>query len=352
MKKRNKILILLLLITSFMAGCGIKKENLKGNYSESNLLNLKEEAYNYESGNLDKRLGLGYSFTEIEKDLNEKGKFNEIFIPNLGYLFSYTTDEGLKTLKKLENQEKSNEIIDFNSIFFDYGLLYRVKNNEKLPGDLENIISMFENKEEIKTLGEYTYYFAWNENIDYLDDLSADDKENIKKLIDNREKFIEETTIFNPVEEESHMRDFNTETILGNNFTNEKFTDYDLTMVNIWSTWCTGCIEEMPELQSLYKNLPENVNMVSICADAKENKELAFNILNKNKCEFETLMPDENLEKSLIKYIDAYPTTVFVDSEGNIVGDIITGAPTGQKEEFTNMYLNLINDRLGLIKGE
>ena len=33
--------------------------------------------------------------------------------------------------------------------------------------------------------------------------------------------------------------------------TQDIFADYDLTMVNVWATWCGYCVEEMPELAKL-----------------------------------------------------------------------------------------------------
>ena len=38
--------------------------------------------------------------------------------------------------------------------------------------------------------------------------------------------------------------------------TEEIFAPYDLTMVNIWATWCGYCVREMPELAKLKDMLP------------------------------------------------------------------------------------------------
>jgi len=35
------------------------------------------------------------------------------------------------------------------------------------------------------------------------------------------------------------------------------FKEHDLTMVNIFTTWCTPCVEEMPDLEKLYQQMEE-----------------------------------------------------------------------------------------------
>ena len=51
---------------------------------------------------------------------------------------------------------------------------------------------------------------------------------------------------------------FETTTLAGESFSQDNFAPYDLTMVNIWSTTCGFCIDEMPALESLSQSLPEN----------------------------------------------------------------------------------------------
>jgi hypothetical protein len=45
--------------------------------------------------------------------------------------------------------------------------------------------------------------------------------------------------------------------------------------------------------------------------------------------EFTTLMDSESLLEGFISYCSSYPTTVFVDSEGNPVGQLMVGVPKG-----------------------
>lgn len=144
------------------------------------------------------------------------------------------------------------------------------------------------------------------------------------------------------------MKDFSATTLDGGTFTNEDLAKYDLTMVNIWTTWCTSCIEEMPDLQELYAGmLPDNVNLITICGDASEESALAKEILEKLGCTIPTLIPDEKLIDSLMWEIRAWPTTIFVDSEGNMIGEEQIGAPESGGS-IAEGYLDMIHERLAM----
>lgn len=356
MKKQvMKRLAALLLITSTMVSvltsCTQKNDstNVNKKYSETGMVNLMGQPYNYEKGDLDKRIGLGYAFTDVESKLEEKEQLRGEYIPNQGYVFSYITEKGINIIRELEKVGPEAIIPDLSSEFFEYMAIYRIPNDTKdeiLQSEMEYLTEVYSNKKVIATIGDYTYYFAWNDDFSKMKELGEKDKKNLDELISNSEKFMNGSCVFPSSNEKSNMKDFNAKTLDGGTFTQEDLVKYDITMVNIWTTWCRGCIEEMSELQDLYEKLPENMNMISICCNGDTEGELAGEILNKNGCKFSTLIPDEKLQESLIKYIDAYPTTVFVDSEGNIIGDKITGAPAQNKEDVAEAYLDLMNARL------
>jgi len=146
--------------------------------------------------------------------------------------------------------------------------------------------------------------------------------------------------------ETANLTAFSAETLDGETFSQADFSDYSLTMVNLWTTWCGYCIQEMPALQEVYESLPDGVNMISICCDADEEAELAKQILSENGCAFQTLIINDTLELSLLQYIQGFPTTVFVDSSGTIVGQMQVGAPSAQENKIADAYLSLIEDRL------
>ncbi len=129
----------------------------------------------------------------------------------------------------------------------------------------------------------------------------------------------------------------------GNEVNEEIFKNYDITMVNIWATWCGYCVEEMPGIADLYKDLPTNVNIITLCDDAAEAKNTAAAILKKAGAEFTTLVGNAQLATQVVDYVSGFPTTIFVDSNGEVVGKEQIGAPRG---DVKTAYQNLINSAL------
>ena len=131
--------------------------------------------------------------------------------------------------------------------------------------------------------------------------------------------------------------------------TEEIFAPYDLTMVNIWATWCGYCVQEMPELAKLKDMLPENVNLITICDDATTETELAYNILQQTGAtNFQTLMGTQEIYDQFLYQVYAFPTTYFLDSEGNPVGEPIVGVPS--LEDTANTYYGVIQEVLAMLE--
>lgn len=127
----------------------------------------------------------------------------------------------------------------------------------------------------------------------------------------------------------SQMPSFQTKDINGADVGNEIFEGNKLTMVNIWGTFCPPCVYEMPELQKLSEDMKDQgVAVVGIIGDTPdaENEEAARAIIAEKGVGFTNIIPDEAIIDGLLMYIEAYPTSIFVDSEGNIVGAPVVGA--------------------------
>lgn len=108
-----------------------------------------------------------------------------------------------------------------------------------------------------------------------------------------------------------------------------------LTMINIWGTLCTPCIKELPELQELSGELAnKGIGIIGLVGDVSgdESLEDASAIVKKKKVDFINLVPDDAIRESLLSKIKGYPVTIFVDSNGNLVGEVIVGARS--KDEY------------------
>lgn len=133
---------------------------------------------------------------------------------------------------------------------------------------------------------------------------------------------------------ESYIGDFEAESLSHGTITPEIFSDYDLTMVNVFATWCSPCLHEIPFLAEIDKEMAEqSVNVIGIVMDVNERgsinektKQKALAIAEKSGAEYEILIPDSILLEGHLHGITAIPETFFVDKNGNIVGNYYVGA--------------------------
>lgn len=149
-----------------------------------------------------------------------------------------------------------------------------------------------------------------------------------------------------------NLNSFVTADIEGNEVTQDIFKNYDITMVNIWGTWCKPCVEEFPALVKVYEQLPEKSNLITICNDAEKEQELCKKILQDVSTPFQTLKVSSDIQDNLLKNIYAFPTTIFVDSQGNLVGDSLMGKRNGSEEELVSYYLDSLNNALKLVRSD
>lgn len=126
----------------------------------------------------------------------------------------------------------------------------------------------------------------------------------------------------------------NVKTISGEPFTSQELEKYDLTMVNVFATWCTACIQEIPDIEKLHQEMKDKgVNVVGVVTDtmddAGENAqaiEKAKTIAEKTKATYPFLIPDKGYLNGRLVGIQALPETFFVDKKGNIVGKTYSGS--------------------------
>lgn len=135
---------------------------------------------------------------------------------------------------------------------------------------------------------------------------------------------------------------FQTTTLDGEKATNEIFSDYDITVVHVWGTYCGPCIEEMPEVASYYLELPANINMVGLLVDVYDgietNEEAAWEILNDAGAEFMNLRTSDTLY-DILGQIQFVPTSFLVDKEGHLIGSLLEGVPFQDVMERVEEYI-------------
>ena len=123
---------------------------------------------------------------------------------------------------------------------------------------------------------------------------------------------------------------FSSKALDGEAVNNDVFSGKKLTMVNIWATWCPPCVAEMPDLGNMGRAMPEGTQLIGIILDVEgPNDDGAISeakrILSKANADFIQIFPTKEME-SVLRTVRAIPTTIFVDSEGKIVGTPLVGA--------------------------
>ena len=141
---------------------------------------------------------------------------------------------------------------------------------------------------------------------------------------------------------EQTLEDFTADTLDGGEFTMEDVKASDLTMINVWGTYCPPCLEEMPELARLETSLPDNVKLVTYCIDGAEERQAAEEIIEETGFEGVVMISQDGGLDDLLDQSEYVPTTYFIDRSGKMAADPVVGAP----EDPANAYLDTINECL------
>lgn len=129
---------------------------------------------------------------------------------------------------------------------------------------------------------------------------------------------------------------FDTENIDGEQVTNVIFAEKDITVLNVWATYCNPCVNEMPDLAAWEKELPDNVQLLYLCIDALDDssREIADIIADKSGINRKnTILLNKEIATALYTYMGTVPTTLYIDKDGNLFDKIVVGAYIDQYKE-------------------
>ena len=150
------------------------------------------------------------------------------------------------------------------------------------------------------------------------------------------------------------LSSFTAQDLSGNQVDQSIFTGYKLTMVNIWATFCGPCLSEMPELGEIHAQYAEKgVQVVGIVTDVL-NQDGSYNeaqiatardAVSLTGADYLHLLPSPDLIVNKLQYVTAVPETIFVDSQGNQVGESYLGAKS--KDQWTA----IIDELLAQVEG-
>ena len=130
------------------------------------------------------------------------------------------------------------------------------------------------------------------------------------------------------------LSQFSAQDLEGNALDQSMLQGHTMTMVNVWATFCTPCISEMPDLGTLAQEYEDQgVQVVGLVSDVidmegnldQDQMELAREIVDSTSANYTHLVPSVDLY-GLLYQISSVPTTFFVDETGAQVGGTYIGA--------------------------
>ncbi|NLG05797.1 MAG: TlpA family protein disulfide reductase [Clostridia bacterium] len=152
----------------------------------------------------------------------------------------------------------------------------------------------------------------------------------------------------------SCFNDFELEDIDGNKVDESIFSDYKITLINCWGTFCSPCIQEMPTLYELSQEYEEKgVQIIGMCTDLTDKQgnvdqdqlKEAHTIVEKTGAVYPHLIPSGDVFNSFSSKIIAVPTTAFVDSQGNIIDQIMGAKEADEWRKIIDEHLASIDDQ-------
>ncbi len=135
---------------------------------------------------------------------------------------------------------------------------------------------------------------------------------------------------------------FSAETLEGAVCDQSILKDKKVTMINVWGTFCGPCISEMPDLAALNKKYADQgfqvVGIIIDAVDTKLNKiparlDDAKAIAEQTGADYTHLIPSPSLNASFLSEVQVVPHTIFVNADGEMIGEEHLGSKSASEWE-------------------
>lgn len=105
-----------------------------------------------------------------------------------------------------------------------------------------------------------------------------------------------------------------------------------LRMYNVWATWCSPCVAEIPALGRIARNYAGRVEVIGLQYDAlyyngEENPEAiqkGKELFASSNATYTNLVPDSS-HSTLLDGAEYFPTTYFMNRQGEIIKKVVGG---------------------------
>ena len=113
---------------------------------------------------------------------------------------------------------------------------------------------------------------------------------------------------------------FETTTLAGERADESILAGHKLTMVNFFEPWCPPCVAELPELEKLYETYsPDGFQILGVFS----TEEGVEDVLAEAGVGYPVLRYVPEFDRFQTGYV---PTTIFLDEQGNLVGETVIGS--------------------------
>ncbi len=112
-------------------------------------------------------------------------------------------------------------------------------------------------------------------------------------------------------------------------------------MLNFWASWCGPCRQEMPHMEDIFKKY-EKFGFTVLAVSVDENPEDANRFLDAVPVSFPILYDTESRVSQLYD-VDAMPTTVMIDRDGN-KRFLHRGYKPGYEKDYKKQVKKLIRE--------
>ncbi len=119
-----------------------------------------------------------------------------------------------------------------------------------------------------------------------------------------------------------------------------------ITILNFWATWCPPCIDELPSLNNLSKDLmADDIDVLAVSMDRGNSSKL-IKFLEKNGGENLVFFQDKNWSAGKNIPIKGLPVTLIVKNKDNILKTIYKhlGPLEWDHKDIKRGILNLVNN--------
>ncbi len=130
------------------------------------------------------------------------------------------------------------------------------------------------------------------------------------------------TTTSAPNASNGAFKQFSVSSLDGKTYTEDIFTKADLNVVIIWTTWCSYCKLEMPVLQTVMEKYSgESIQFFNLVCDvgttaSEDNAKYYMDTLG---ITYPCLIYNDSMSDGFMEELTGYPTTLYLDSEGNLL---------------------------------